>query len=200
MLPLRLYPDLPDSAPGTRRSPWLNPAFAAPEPDDIGPRPSSGGPGGRLNLLLSWAGWRTDSWADALPPLLEPLGVTSLRARTARQAEHTIRSIHIHIAVVDLGLPLDDAGGTGLRPVSSASASQEESGPRILELLRRLESPPPTVVVKGPRTARDESRHMAAALRCGAFAVVDRSGANLEQMLDVLRRCLHRFYQDRWPT
>jgi DNA-binding NarL/FixJ family response regulator len=165
-----------------------------------GQMPPGDVPRGRLNLLLSCAGWRTDSWADALPPLLEPLGVNSLRARTAREAERTIRSYRIHIAVVDLGLPLDGDGSGSPRPVFPAvAAPHEEAGPRILELLRRLESPPPTVVVKGPRTVREETRDMAAALRCGAFAVVDRAGASVEQMLDVLRRCLRRYYHDRWP-
>jgi len=147
----------------------------------------------RLNLLLSWGGWQNESWADRLPPLLEPMGVHSLRVRTVREAERAIRTNAVHIAVVDFGLPLD---GT-LR--AAADSPGEEAGPRILELLRRLESPPPTVVVQQPRTARDHSRHMSAALRCDAFAVVDRAAADLELMLKVLQRCMARFYQGRWP-
>lgn len=147
---------------------------------------------GRLNLLLSWADWRGDSWAERLPTLLEPMGVRSVRAHTGRQAEHVIRTIPVHIAVVDLGLPLDD-------PQPGASSTPSEAGTRLLELLRRLEAPPPTVVVKTARSHRDETRSIAAALNSGAFAVVDRSAADLECMLDVMRRCLRRFYEDRWP-
>ncbi|HRQ72173.1 MAG TPA: hypothetical protein PLU35_04005, partial [Phycisphaerales bacterium] len=77
----------------------------------------------------------------------------------------------------------------------------EEGGPRLLEILRRLDQPPPTVVVKRARSHRDDCREIAAALRAGAFAVIDRPhGPNdLEVMLEVLRRCLLRFYRGRWP-
>src|SRR6185503_14369303 len=68
----------------------------------------AGSAGGRLNLLISYASWRVDSWADRLPFLLNPMGVHSVRARSARQAEQVIRTIPVHIAVVDLGLPLDE--------------------------------------------------------------------------------------------
>lgn len=147
--------------------------------------------GRRLNLLLSWGGWQNESWADRLPALLEPMGVHSLRVRTAREAERAIRTNPVHIAVVDLGLPLDAS--------SSTPAPAEEAGPRVLELLRRLDSPPPTVVVQQARSARDANRHMSAALRCDAFAVVDRAAADVELMLKVLQRCMQRFYHGRWP-
>src|SRR5690606_38169018 len=152
----------------------------------------SAGLGGRLNLLLSYAGWQTESWADHLPRLLEPMGVFALRASTARQASEVIRGSPIHVAVVDLGLPLDHpAGGPGA----------QEGGSRILELLARLNAPPPTVVVKQSRTHRDERRELAAALRAGAFAVIDRpaSARDVETFLEVLRRVLHRYYRNRWP-
>jgi hypothetical protein len=92
---------------------------------------------------------------------------------------------------VDLSLPLENA-----------PAPAEEAGPRLLELLARLDQPPPTVIVKRSRSHRDDSRELAAALRAGAFAVIDRpEGAHgLEILLEVLRRCLRRHYQGRWPT
>lgn len=148
--------------------------------------------GRRLNLLLSWGGWQNESWVDRLPALLEPMGVHSLRVRTAREAERAIRTNPVHIAVVDLGLPLDSSSST-------PAPASEEAGPRVLELLRRLESPPPTVVVQQARSARDANRHMSAALRCDAFAVVDRAAADVELMLKVLQRCMQRFYHGRWP-
>lgn len=153
----------------------------------------SGGGGGslnRLNLLLSSPSWRADGWADRLPTLLEPMGVSAVRAGCAREAERVIRQVPVHIAVVDLSVPLD--AGTG--PVT------EEGGTRILEMLARLEAPPPTVVIQTPRTARDSQRSMSAALRCGAFAVVDHSAANLELLLGVMQRCLSKFYQNQWPS
>lgn len=146
-------------------------------------------PGGRLNLLLSCATWRDDTWADRLPCLLQPMGVSAVRATTARHAERVIRTTPIHIAVVDLGLPLDESADMN-----------EEAGTRVLDLLARLGEPVPTVVVQSPRSQRDGRRTMAAALNCGAFAVVDRSAADLEFMLGIMRRCLDRFYGSRWPT
>lgn len=147
--------------------------------------------GGRLRLLLSWGGWRPDSWADSLDCLLRPLGVESMRARTARQAEQVIRSMPIHIAVVDLGLPLDAPDGR---------TCPEEAGRRILDLLRRLPAPPPTVIVRSSRASREAARDLTAALRFDAFAVVDRTSADVELMLKVLQRCMDRFYHGRWPT
>lgn len=116
------------------------------------------------------------------------MGVNSLKAETARQAERVIRTTPVHIAVVDLGLPLD------------AQRTCDEAGARVLELLRRLDAPPPTVIVSSPSSAREQSRDIAAALRVGAFAVVDRRSANAEFMLKVLQRALERFYQGRWPS
>lgn len=148
--------------------------------------------GARLNLLLSYAGWQTDSWADRLPCLLEPLGVHAIRAASGRQASQVIQANPIHIAVVDLGLPLDNI---------ESSEIVDEGGVRTLELLSRLTQPPPTVVVKRSRSHRDDAREMAAALRCGAFAVIDRprDAFGIERMLEVLRRALVKFYQGRWP-
>jgi CheY-like chemotaxis protein len=153
---------------------------------------AGGGMGGRLNLLLSYAGWETDPWVNRLPRLLEPMGIMSHRAQSGREATRVIEQLPIHIAVVDLGLPLDAA---------EADDEFAEGGPRLLELLARLSQPPPVVVVKRRRSARDEARELSAALKSGAFAVVDRprESHELDLMLEVLRRCLQRHYQGRWP-
>ncbi len=149
----------------------------------------------RLNLLLSYAGWNRDSWVDRIPHLLEPMGVISHRAVSGREASKVISSLPIHIAVVDMGLPLDAA-----RP--EVEPEFEEGGPRLLELLSRLETPPPVVAVKRSRTHRDDSRDIAAALKMGAFAVIDRPTdiAGVNVVLEVLRRCLQRHYKGCWPT
>jgi CheY-like chemotaxis protein len=171
----------------------LNVRRHAQPPDEACPASAEGAahaPRGRLNLLLSYAGWRDESWADRLPRLLEPMGIASLRADTGRHASQVIARHPIHMAVVDLGLPLDHT-----------DERTEEAGTRLLELLRRLDQPPPTVVVKRGRSHRDDSREINAALRAGAFAVIDRpnSQPDLERLLEVLRRCLTRHYQGRWP-
>ena len=172
----------------------LDPAFGHPAGamggDDLAGPPCGLGPRGRLNLLLSAPSWRPESWADRLPPLLAPMGIASVQARSARAAERFITAMPIHIAVVDLTLPLDER-------IDPSQA--EEAGTRILDLLARLANPPPTVVIQSPRGQRDAARCMNTALRCGAFAVVDRTAADLELMLGIMQRCLARFYGGSWP-
>ena len=147
-------------------------------------------PKGRLNLLLSYAGWQDTPWVDRLPMILYPMGIESHIASSADAAQRVIEANTIHIAVVDLALPLGNDLG-----------QDEEAGPRILNLLARLASPPPTIVIKRKKTARDDAREMNAALKAGAFAVVDRPHAqrDIESLLEVLRRCMNRYYQNRWP-
>ncbi len=148
-------------------------------------------PGGRLNLLLSHAGWDEDPWVDQLPRLLQPMGVASFRAGTGREASSVMERTRIHIAVVDLALPLDERGD----PAS-------EGGTRLLELIARLREPPPVLVIKRSRSGRDDGREMSAALRAGAFAVLDRprGASDLNSLLEVMRRLLARFHEGRWPN
>ncbi len=143
----------------------------------------------RLNLLLSYGGWRDTPAVDQLARVLAPLGIRSHTATTAEEAADLIEQLAIHIAVVDLAIPFrrdrDDQEVAG--------------GGRILQLLRRLQEPPPTVIVRPPQPARRESaRGLSEALREGAFAVVDRP-FQLETMLEVMRRVLCRHYRDVWP-
>lgn len=177
--------------------PRASSADPAPIPCDAATSP----PGGRLNLLLSDADWNPESWADRLPRLLHPLGVHSHRAQSGAEAARVLRAVRIHIAVVDLGLPLD-APACKAAPAAGEAADVSEGGARLLDLLRRLDSPPPTIVVKRARTHRDDARLIGAALRAGAFAVVERprSDRDLELLLDALRRILCRHYQGRWPA
>ncbi|MEM7755003.1 MAG: hypothetical protein AAF297_05140 [Planctomycetota bacterium] len=160
-------------------------------PTEAASRPSADH---RFNLLLSYAGWDADPWVNRLPPLLEPMGVRSVLAGSGREATARIRETAVHVAVVDLGLPFDDAPEQSQAPTT-------EGGVRLLELLRRLDQPPPTVVIKRGRSSRDDRREIAAALRAGAFAVLDRpkETTDLELMLQVLQRILTRHYADRWP-
>lgn len=155
------------------------------------PPGSSHGSGGRLNLLLSYAGWQEDSWADHLPRLLEPFGVAAWRADSAQEATTLIRRMPVHIAVVDLSMPL--------ARTSEQQESIEAAGLRVLELLARLDQPPPTVVVNRRRTRREESRQLATALEAGVFAVLE-PPVRVETALEVMRRVLRRHYADRWPT
>jgi CheY-like chemotaxis protein len=116
------------------------------------------------------------------------MGIQSHRAGDAREASRVIETTPIHVAVVDLALPLE-------------GSAREEAGPRVLELLARLSTPPPTLVIKRGRTSRDDQREMAAALKAGAFAVLDRPRVqeDMERLLELFRRVLIRHYANRWP-
>lgn len=152
------------------------------------PRPVNG-PASRLNLLLSWGGWRRDAVVDQLPRLLEPLGIRTIRVDCGQDAADVIRHDVVHIAVVDLEVPLSRGG----RPDGAG-------GTRTLELLRRLEQPPPTVVVRPPQPeVRESVRGLLRALRGGAFTVLDRP-LQLEPTLEVMRRILRRHYAGAWPA
>jgi len=150
-------------------------------------RPREGRP--RLNLLLSDASRPERSWADRLPPLLEPMGVRTLRAHSGEEATRVLGLTPVHLAVVDLALPLDEG-------------SPEGGGVRLLELLARSPVRPPTVVIRRARTSREASREAMRALLADAFAVLDRPAqhGDVELLLEVLRRALARHYQGRWPS
>jgi hypothetical protein len=140
-----------------------------------------------LNLLLSYGGWRDDTFADLLPRLLEPQGIRCLRARNLSESDQVVRQVRVHIAVVDIGLPVGDGAG-------------EPAGPRVLQILRRMDVPPPTVVVRPPQPSlRDHGRSLRDALHEGAFAVLERS-CSLETFLDTLRRVVQRHYAGHWPS
>ena len=148
----------------------------------------------RLNLLLSYGGWRERSIADQLPRLLNPMGIRSYRAETGEEAEEIIRTYQVHIAVVDLTIPLKKSDQQ-----LPDSFRISPGGSRMLQLLRRLEHQPPTIVIRPPDpSARQRSRLLGESLREGVFAVLDRPVA-IEHMLDVLRRVLRRHYADVWP-
>jgi CheY-like chemotaxis protein len=150
---------------------------------------SRGRPGrARLNLLLSYGGWRQTPAEEQLARLLAPLGINSITAESGEEAADIMRRVAVHIAVVDLLIPLHRRG-----PATAPG------GGRILQLLRRLDQPPPTVLVRPPQPAsRESARQLSEALREGAFAVLDRP-FRLETMLEVMRRVLRRYYADLWP-
>lgn len=146
----------------------------------------------RLNLLLSYGGWDESSFAEQLPPLLDPMGISCVRVECGDEAAEVIQNMPVHIAVVDLEIPLHKA--------EDRTGPPTPAGPRVLQMLRRLTEPPPTVVVRPPQPVTRESvRSLSQALREGAFAVLDRP-VQLESMLEVMRRVLRRYYRDTWPT
>lgn len=166
------------------------------------PRAAAPAAGERLNLLLSYACWRDESWADQLPRLLEPMGVKAHRVTSGTEAASVLHDTPVHIAMVDLSLPLNAAPcsiKTSPRPAPSLDDSlDQEGGERLLQLLARLSAPPPTVVVHRRKSHRETTRQVASALRAGAFAAIERP-VHMETVLEVMRRILRRYYANRWP-
>lgn len=156
------------------------------------PDPQDRSTPGRLNLLLSDASYHVDSWASRLPTLLSPMGIHAHRAGSGQQASNLIETMTIHVALVDLGLPLE----------CCEPSEAKEGGYRLLDILARLAHRPPTVAITSARTPRDESRQLNAALKHGAFAVINRprTPRDVETLLEVLRRCVIRHYKGQWPA
>lgn len=169
---------------------------AASQPGGAPGAGSGAGSGRRLNVLLTSGDWHDETWADRLPVLLEPMGVRALRAHSGSEASRILRADPVHVAVVDLALPLDasTAGGRG----GAGQGAEAEGGYRLLEILSRQPSPPPTVVVKRRKTMREDAREVARALSTGAFAVIERP-VHIEIVLETLRRVLTRHYRGCWP-
>jgi CheY-like chemotaxis protein len=157
--------------------------FAPDHPDPA----TSGGGRSRLNLLFS-SSWREGVPTAELPRLLDPLGVRCLEARCGREAARIVEQEQVHIALVDLEMPMEPAG------------DRRPAGHQVLQLLRRMDPAPPVVLVRPPQVSRRESvRGLNDALREGVFAVLDRP-LGLEPMLETLRRVVRRHYADRWPA
>jgi hypothetical protein len=143
--------------------------------------------------MLTYGGWRDGDFADQLPALLGPLGIDCVRCRSGIEATDFLRRAPVHIAIVDLSIPMEQCEQVGGRQFVPA-------GVRVLQLLRRLDQPPPTVVVRPPQPCyRDSARGLSDALRDGAFSVID-GPVPLEGMLEVLRRVVRRHYRDHWPA
>ena len=154
----------------------------------------------RLNVLLSDG---EEAWARHLPNLLEPQGVRAIRVHSVRHAMDVIESEPIHVAVVDLGLPVEPGemrvDVVRRRPGTEVDATKP-GALKLVQVMRRLEPSPPTVIVRGRLfDRRVDDRLLREALTLNVFSVLDQP-VDMEQMLQVLRRVLERHYDGGWPT
>lgn len=161
--------------------------------------PTTGQCGRELNLLLTYGGWREHAFADQLPLILNRFGIRCYRAQSGDEASEVIRREQVHIAVIDLSIPMHPVAPRPAAP-APAPARAVPAGPRVLQLLRRLEQPPPTIVVRPRQVDQSESaRTLAEALRDGASTVLD-DPVGIETMLQALERVVRRHYKDHWPA
>lgn len=143
----------------------------------------------RLNVMLTDRG---EPWADQLPQLLAPQGVTAYRVASADQAVDLIEAHPIHVAVVDMYLDTD--------PDARPAPSRLPGGLKLLQVIQRIKQRPPAVMVIRDRhfDPRVDNFVLAEALKLNAFSVLDQP-VELEQLLAVLRRALERYYGGAWP-
>ena len=122
-------------------------------------------PGERLNVLLTDRG---QGWAAQLPRLLEPQGVQALRADSFKSAVQILENSTIHMAVIDLVLPLESG-----EDVQEADSQQIPGGLKLLQVIHRLETRPRAVVVVRGRQfeQRVDDYVLAEALKFDAFSV-----------------------------
>jgi hypothetical protein len=188
---LRLHSPDPDQAASSAASSGFSSGFSGAFSGLSG---GSSDASRRLNLLLTYGGWREHAFADQIPLILDRIGIRCYRAESGDEASEVIRAERVHIAVIDLSIPMHPTRGqpTGARAVPA--------GPRVLQLLRRLEQPPPTIVVRPRQVDPAESTRMLAdALRDGAFTVLD-DPVPIELMLQALERVVRRHYRDHWSA
>ncbi len=175
-------------------APFHNPpAGSRPGPDPMAaPGASSGCVLPRLRLLMTEDRHHADGhWTNQVPRLLGPLGVESARVSDGSTALDAASRIHFDIAVIDLSTPAGAAGGGSLQPPAS--------GLWLLEVLRRMDGAPATVVINAAAAPRQAERLLLASLRLGASAVIPRP-VDLNTLLESIRRVLRRGHQDRWPA
>ncbi len=148
---------------------------------------------GRFRVLLTQdRPYAAEHWTSQLPRLLEPQGVVAYVARSGREAIDLAEKWELHAAVIDLGTPFQSD-----TPANPPTATVSELW--LTDLFRRLPNRPPVVLVHGADYShRKLDRVMHQALRLEVFSVLAKP-VELETMLTVFQRLLHRVYDNKWP-
>ncbi len=148
-------------------------------------------PGGRFNVLLTEdRAHAEEHWTHQVPRLLEPLGIRSQVVASGAEALAATQQTIFHAAVIDLATPTGQAATARLEPPAS--------GLWLLEVLKRHDATPPTIVINAPAAPRQTQRLLNQALRLGAFAVINRP-VQLNTLLGAIQRILERHHQNHWP-
>ena len=140
----------------------------------------------RFRVLLTEDRARPDEhWTRQLPQLVRPLGVEASIAADAKQALEILESTAIHAAVIDLNTP--------------APNSETGGGLWLLQVVQRLPSKPPVVVVNSHSYSQKQSgRMLNQALDLGAFSVVNWP-VQIDTLLSTFQRLIERAYNNHWP-
>ncbi len=152
------------------------------------PSPESPSDDARFRVLLTEDRARPDEhWTRQVPPLLRPLGVQAEIAADSKEALAILESTPIHAAVIDLNTPAPQAGdSTG-------------GGLYLLQVIQRLPSKPPVVVINSHSYSQKQSgRMLNQALDLGAFSVINWP-VQIDTLLSTFQRLIERAYDNTWP-
>jgi DNA-binding NtrC family response regulator len=128
--------------------------------------------GNRLNVLLAN---EQEGWSQTVSRLLEPQGVNTICAHSGREALELIEANFIHVAVLDVRMPL-------------------MGGLQVVKSMRDLQHHPPAILLADHLT-----HHLLhEALGMHVFSVLSKP-VDLNVLLDSLARVLRRYYESRWP-
>jgi CheY-like chemotaxis protein len=128
----------------------------------------------RLTVLLAD---EPDGSPVTLRQLLEPQGVTTLVARTGREALELIQSRLIHVVVLDVQMP-------------------QLGGLQAIKLMRGIVKSPPPAILLADRLSNSLLRE---ALAMDIFSVIPKP-IDMDRLLDAIARVIRRRYEGRWPA
>lgn len=127
----------------------------------------------RLTVLLAD---EPDGSPMTVRRLLEPQGVTTLLARTGREALEMIQSRPVHVVVLDVQMP-------------------QLGGLQAVRLMREIVKEPPPVILVAERLSNNLLRE---ALSMDIFSVISKP-VQMDRLLDSIARVVRRRYESRWP-
>jgi DNA-binding NtrC family response regulator len=127
----------------------------------------------RLTVLLAN---EQEGWHQTVRGLLEPQGVTTLVARSGREALDLMETRPVHVAVLDQQMP-------------------QLGGMQVIKLMRELRHAPPAILLANQLT----NHLLHEALGMHVFTVLAKP-VDFNLLLDSLARVLKRYHESRWPT
>lgn len=127
----------------------------------------------RLTVLLAD---EPDGSSATVRQLLSPQGVTTLVARTGREAVDMVKGQPVHLVVLDVQMP-------------------QLGGLQAFKLIREMVKFPPPAILLADRLTNSLMRD---ALGMGVFSVMPKP-VDLNLLLDSMARIMRRRYFSRWP-
>jgi DNA-binding response OmpR family regulator len=128
----------------------------------------------RLTVLLAE---EPDGSSTTLRQLLEPQGITTLFARTGREAVEIVRSRAVHVVVLDVLMP-------------------QLGGLQAVKLMREVVKSPPPAILLADRLSNNLLRE---ALTMDVFSVIPKP-IDINRLLDSIARVIRRHYESRCPV